>query len=366
MQPKLRLLDHNVRPEHRSGWKYAIESLAPLTCAGGVLTDTFLEASFAWHVGPMLSRGELPYRQPWLGFLHNPVGIPEWHEYRSAPQVIFTQPAWRESLPSCRGILTLSEDFAAWVRGQLNVPVLALIHPTEEPLKKFSWEAFETNPKKRVIQVGWWLRRMASIYQLPLRRLRPANREAEFAGMAPGNREAEFAGMAPGNREAEFAGMAPGNREAEFAWMAPAVLEPLGADKIAQFDRVLEREMACRNLPPLPTIERIPYCDALEFDELLARNLVFADIIDATANNTVVECIVRHTPILVNRLTAVVEYLGADYPFYFDSLTEAARKVEDGACVKAAHQYLVEMPKQRFTGEYFRSSLAESSLYRAL
>jgi hypothetical protein len=221
-------------------------------------------------------------------------------------------------LPSCRGILTLSEDFAKWVRGQLNVPVLALIHPTGEPLRKFSWDAFEANPKKRVIQVGWWLRRMASIYHIPLRRL------------------------------------------------TPAVLEPLGADKISQFDEVLQRETVCLSLPPLGAIKRIPYRDALGFDELLAENIVFADIIDATANNTVVECIVRHTPILVNRLPAIIEYLGAGYPFYFDSLSEAARKAEDHACVKAAHQYLQEMPKHRFTGEYFRNSLAESSVYRAL
>ena len=99
---------------------------------------------------------------------------------------------------------------------------------------------------------------------------------------------------------------------------------------------------------------------------MLARNVVFADIMDATANNTVVECIVRHTPILVNPLPAVVEYLGAAYPFYFDSLPDAARKAEDDGCVKAAHQYLLDMPKQQFTGEYFRHSLAESSLYRAL
>jgi hypothetical protein len=318
MQPKLRLLDHNVRPEHRSGWKYAIESLAPLTCTDGVLTDTFLEASFVWHVGPMLARGELPYRRPWLGFLHNPVGIPEWHEYRSAPQVIFLQPTWRESLAACRGILTLSEDFASWVREQLNVPVLALIHPTEEPLKKFSWEAFEANPKKRVIQVGWWLRRMASIYRIPLQRL------------------------------------------------TPAVLEPLGAEKISQFDAVLEREVACLNLSPPGAVERIAYRPALGFDELLAENIVFADIMDATANNTVVECIVRHTPILVNPLPAVVEYLGAEYPLYFHSLPEAARKAEDNGCVNAAYQYLKEMPKAQFTGEHFCRSLAESKLYRAL
>jgi len=316
---KLQLLDHNVRPEHRSGWKFAIASLQPLACeTGGVLTDTFLEASFCWHVGPMLALGELPYLRPWIGFLHNPPGIPEWHEYRSAPQVIFTQPTWRESVAACRGLLTLSEDFAQWVRARVNVPVLALIHPTEAPLSKFSWEAFEANPKKRVIQVGWWLRRMISIYRLPLRTL------------------------------------------------SAAVLEPLGADKIGPFNDVLARELASLNLSPPGVIERIPYCDALGYDELLSRNFVFADIIDATANNTVVECIVRNTPILVNPLPAVVEYLGREYPFYFNSLEEAARKAEDRACARAAHQYLAEMPKSQFTAEHFCKTLADSELYRAL
>lgn len=316
--PKLTIVDHNVRPEHRSGWKYAIECLTPLARPDGVLLDTFLEATFGWNVGAMLARGTLPYRDPWIGFLHNPPGIPEWHEYRTAPQVIFTQPSWIESMKACRGILTLSEDFAAWVRERLDAPMLALVHPTEEPLCKFSIAAYRANPCRRVIQVGWWLRRMSSIYRLPLTRL------------------------------------------------TPAVLHPVGADKIAQFDAVLDREIACMNLPPPGEIERIPYRQAQGFDELLAENLVFADIIDATANNTVVECIVRHTPILVNRLPAIEEYLGPRYPFYFDSLEEAARKAEDDACVEAAHAYLVAMPKERFTGEYFRNTLASSELYSNL
>jgi len=313
MVPKLRLLDHDVRPEHRSGWRFAIESLAPLTCANGVLTDTFLEAKFVFKPGV-----ELPYREPWIGFLHNPVGIPEWHEYRSAPQVIFTQPAWRESMEACRGIIALSVSFADWVRSQLNVPILALVHPTETPLVFFSMDAYDANQTKQLIQVGWWLRRMTSIYSLPLRSL------------------------------------------------APAVLEPVGKDKIAAFDYALEREIACTNHGPLGPVTRIPYRPAAGFDQLFTENLVFADIFDSTANNTVIECIVRHTPILVNLVPAVVEYLGPGYPFYFVSLEEAARKAEDRGCVLAAHQYLAELPKHVFTAEYFRNSLAESALYRDL
>jgi hypothetical protein len=59
-----------------------------------------------------------------------------------------------------------------------------------------------------------------------------------------------------------------------------------------------------------------------EYDELLSQNIVFVDLFDASANNTVLECIVRRTPIIVNRLEGVVEYLGEDYPLYFSELSE--------------------------------------------
>jgi hypothetical protein len=317
--PKLKLIDHDVRREHRSGWRYAIESLAPLACDNGITTDTFIESSFVWHVGKKTASGELPYRRPWIGFLHNPVGIPEWHEYRSAPQVLFTQRTWQESLESCRGIITLSEDFAQWVRRYVQAPVQALVHPTEEPLQWFSFEAYTENPNKRVIQVGWWLRRMTSIHRLPLRKL------------------------------------------------TAAVLEPVGPNKIEEFRDVLRRERTCLGLPDVGTpAESLRYRTPEGFDQLLAENLAFADLFDATANNTVIECIVRHTPLLVNPLPAVLEYLGSQYPFYFTSLDEAARKAEDLGCVKAACDYLAALPKDKFTGEYFCNSLAQSKLYADL
>ena len=62
---------------------------------------------------------------------------------------------------------------------------------------------------------------------------------------------------------------------------------------------------------------------------LLCRNIAFVELHDAGANNTVVECIARATPLLVNKLPSVVEYLGAGYPFYYDSLEEAAEKAEE-------------------------------------
>ena len=57
-------------------------------------------------------------------------------------------------------------------------------------------------------------------------------------------------------------------------------------------------------------------------NKLLEKNIVFIDLYDSAANNTVLECIIRNTPLIVNRTPGVVEYLGEDYPLYFDNLDE--------------------------------------------
>ena len=44
-------------------------------------------------------------------------------------------------------------------------------------------------------------------------------------------------------------------------------------------------------------------------------------LVDASANNAVIDCIARATPLLVNPHPAVIEYFGADYPTYNESST---------------------------------------------
>ena len=95
-----------------------------------------------------------------------------------------------------------------------------------------------------------------------------------------------------------------------------------------------------------------------DYDDLFARNLVFLDLLDASANNVVVEAIVRHTPVVVNRLPAVVEYLGPDYPLYFD-LPEQVEELLDLGAIRAAHEYLVELDKTDLTIERFQSGVAK-------
>ena len=76
-----------------------------------------------------------------------------------------------------------------------------------------------------------------------------------------------------------------------------------------------------------------------DYDELLSKNIVFIDLFDAAANNTILECIVRKTPIILNKVGGVTEYLGDDYPLYFTELNEVNNLLTDDNILKA-HEYL--------------------------
>ena len=62
------------------------------------------------------------------------------------------------------------------------------------------------------------------------------------------------------------------------------------------------------------------YLENNDYLTLLTNNIIFCDYIDCSASNTIVECIATCTPIILNRLPAIVEYLGDDYPLYFDKI----------------------------------------------
>jgi hypothetical protein len=61
-----------------------------------------------------------------------------------------------------------------------------------------------------------------------------------------------------------------------------------------------------------------------DFDALLTRNIVFLCLKDCSAVNTVIECMARSTPLVVNRHPALEELLGKDYPGFYDDLEGAA------------------------------------------
>ena len=104
-----------------------------------------------------------------------------------------------------------------------------------------------------------------------------------------------------------------------------------------------------------------------EYDEALSCNIVYLDLYDSSANNAIVECIARGTPILVNPIPPVVEYLGKDYPFYFNSPEEAAEKALNLDLVKSTHKYLMTCKtRDKLTMDYFIQSIKDRDIYKQL
>jgi hypothetical protein len=93
-----------------------------------------------------------------------------------------------------------------------------------------------------------------------------------------------------------------------------------------------------------------------EYDDLLSKNIVFIDLFDAAANTVILECIIRNTPIIVNKLEPVIEYLGADYPLYFNNLLEVPDLLTNEKLLEA-HYYLSKMNKDDLSIDYFTKNI---------
>lgn len=302
--------------QHRCGWRYAVENLRRFHHPRGVRLDAFIERTFAWRPAELK-----PHLEPWIGFIHIPPNIPDWFQGYQSNDKVFQSEAWKRSAPFCKGLYTLSDYHRRHLLTKTDIPVNSLLFPTDFRVTRWNWERFLANRDKKIIQVGWWLRRIHSIFMLPTSKYRKIFLKVNY-----------------------------------FDW-----------EELVQKERELLKQAGEFRFEMMLTAETRTFLPDHEYDRLLSANLVFLHLYDSSANNTIIECIARHTPVLVNPLEAVVEYLGPDYPFYFTSLEEAAQKAADLDLVLKAHHYLASLPiKEKLTGEHFCSSFKESEIYRTL
>lgn len=320
-------------PGHRSGWKYAVNSLRPLHTPDGILLDDCFDRKFSWS-SPVLFAAKhavsmrdpigafqiafLTYKEGWIGFLHDPPIAHPFQNIKNLSNSVDSS-CWQKNIKTCLGLFTLSTYLKDWLSHRCNVPIQALIHPTETPTSFFCPNKFANAPQRQLVQIGWYYRCLRSIYDIPTRTYKKI-------------------------------------------WLMPKNNRSRRIIK-----ELIEKEYGNDCLPQLSSVESPEFLSNDDYDSLLTSSLVFIHLYDSSANNAIIECIVRNTPILVNPLPAVKEYLGEEYPLYFETLREAAAKAEDIDLVLQAHEYLKNLPiKQKLTGEYFLKSFAESEIYQSL
>jgi hypothetical protein len=323
---KINLRDQFSFSHHRSGWKYVLKILSFEHRNNATKFDGFLDSTFGNLREQNIKLRNIPYREDWIGIFHNPPCTPSFFVDGASPTSMIFSKAFQDSIPTCKGLYTLSEYHANLIRILIpNISVEVMYLPTENPIKIFNFDNFIKEPNKKLVNIGWWLRKLTSIYRIKVD---------------------------------------------ENIYQKLRLLPSSTNQSTSTIDRIIEIEKNC--FTPVSTKEfqsviNMKYLLVKDYDNLLTNSIVFVDMYDTSANNAVVECIVRATPILINRLPALVEYLGSDYPFYFDTLEEASKKLENNDLIQETHKYLLSLPwKEHFTSEYFLNTFKNGKIYKSL
>lgn len=367
---------------HRSGWSYVLNVLetgAPQLIGGDVILDTYVDRTF--HT----MKKKEPYEEPWVGIIHHTFDTT--FSMANNEELLKNQ-VFIRSLNTCRGLYVLSQyQKEKWVnefesRG-IDVEVENLVHPTESPDKdnEFSIEKFKQNEDRSIVHIGAWLRDMYAIYEIPPK--------LEVGGMGKNGRIKKKILQGPkmegyycprnftqwmeqkmdqmwGSSRADLSEPTPGYKHTGRSATGIPQIKP----KTVYMCRDATRNKYVADLikhikETADAVEAMTELENNAYDKLLTENLVMIRLVDASAVNSLLECLVRSTPILINRLPAVEEVLGKEYPFYYDNVYDipSMLKLEK---IKAAHDYLKALNKAKYTDTEFLKSIRNSKIYKKL
>jgi hypothetical protein len=302
--------------EHRGGWRSIItylESNHFFDINSKFYFFDVLERDFLWETPKVINN-------EWGGIIHCTPKTPNYLEIINIKNM-FKLTEFIQSLKKCKFIITLSNYIKEYLDNEfemrnLNINVYSLKHPVDtENIILFDYDSFNENTDKTIIQIGQQLRKVTSIYLL---------NSLNFKKL----------------------------------WLT-------GSKNFERCKVLLENEIEYLKIQE-NKIDRdkvkMHYTKSYEeYDILLSKNIVFIDLFDAAANNTVLECIIRNTPIIINNIPPVVEYLGEDYPLYFNNLDEVPDILSNTNKIYKAHQYLTNMKKDDLCIKYFAQKLINIS-----
>jgi hypothetical protein len=365
----------------------------------GILCDTYADATFLWNEKNMMNQGTIPFKKPWIGILHHT----QTEQCGDNNLVtLFKSNSFLLSLRQCKGLITLSQYTQKWLQNKLkaakvnDVKVFTLKHPTESVPEQALFNLSEFKITPTVVQIGAWLRDPYAIYELNMpwakkKVLEGSNMQNYMhpIGLTLRNGNKCIPGVCNvhvkhSHRSNHYTCMCFGSIDESihrddlsiqgqnttmsrppaldnilvqyllhYMWMHYDVIMP-DCVTVALSDGSGCRcgnfknnalpavdEIVNRNFESVTSIKKLSNND---YDNLLSRSVVFINLEDASAVNTIIECIIRNTPIIVNRLPAVVEYLGVGYPLYYDHINHVSTFTL--ANIQSATKYLMKMNKQ--------------------
>lgn len=351
------VMNKNFQELHRSGWQYIVDNLvmelnSKSNIQNPIIIDTYVDKTFHWNKTFYTAKGTIPYTQDWMGFIHHTYSYYNNH-YNC--DVLFRDADFIASLENCKCLIVMSGYMKRQIEESLQklidnnllknrVCVEAVMHPTETTELVFDWDNFMENGDKKIVQIGNWLRNVHALYQLEL----PSQSIVKSKAVLK-NKNSENYFPPPGFLDILFDTFNTKGRKL-------VLNNVLDICKIS-FENMHVKGLYEHVIDMETSVSEIEHVNNDKYDEILSCNIVFIKLVDASAVNTIVECIVRNTPILVNPIEPVVAVLGPHYPLYYNTNYEASKILEDPARIRSAHEYLKNKDKTPFLISTFMTAM---------
>jgi len=324
---------------HRSGWNYVSQQLINKyhNLDSNLIVDLYVDKTFLWEENIYKNLKKIPYIKSWIGFIHH---TPDPNYTNNSLNNILKSETFLLSLKKCKCLIVLSNYLRNYLLNvcKLKVNIYTLTHPTESILADniFTFNKFKKNKNKKVIQIGGWLRNSYAIYELPLNYKKLDIKKYILQGREMENyvKPEKFSHYDLLNSQNKDYNII--NNRICYA-TTNKYIEGLINHLSVQYNDV--------------TI--IKYLDNNKYDNILSENIVFINLINVSACNTLIECVMRNTPIIINRLEGVEEIVGSEYPLFYDNIVEAGEIITDINKIKKGYEYLVKLDKTKLKIETF-------------
>jgi hypothetical protein len=305
---------------HRGGWKsvinYGLQSqvITKLNISKGYYFIDCCEKYFLWD--------NFDINKPWVGIIHITPHPPKYIDSVLHINSLFSCDNFKNSLSSCKGLFVLSKYQLEWIRNFITYKlpkITMLYHPTERLSNMFDLHLFISRTDLfNIVLLGQQLRRITDLLNIK-------------SGII--------------NKKIWLSGILNKQKRTDFLQSFISGLN-LNPKTLVDFNNEID----------------MPYLDNFEeYDELIQSSILVMPLFDAAANNSILECIISNTPIFVTRCYGTVEYLGSEYPMFFDDINELNILLSDRQTLfklyKLTHEYLTKMDKTHLSFKHFYSEI---------
>ena len=311
---------------HRGGWKsiikYGLDN--NIICnkynnfQNIILEDCCESYFFNWNE----EKESQVITNKWIGITHFTHNVPIFCENCNINNLLNSN-KFIKSLNKCCGIIVLSnymKNYFSRLNIFKNIPIYSLKHPVNENYYTFDLDKFLSIDKFNLVLLGQQLRNFSEFFKINSLLI---NKKIWLSGISD---------------------------------------KKISEERL--YNNLIYNKIVTNNkefIEIKKTLQNTYISNFEEYDKIMTSSIVLIPLYNASANNSILEIIKTNTPAFITRLPANEEYLGENYPLFYNDINEVNNILNNRELFNKkyieTYNYLKNMDKSDLTYERFYSDL---------